>query len=76
MKCCKDCAHYTDAHYSRVYVTPACTQRGQDSAAYMRQHVCGVEEARLYQPRDDQPGNMGSQQWKNKPNENQPGPQR
>lgn len=50
---CINCAHYADAHYSKTYQSPTCTQRGQDSAAYMREFVCGVEEARLFQPRPE-----------------------
>ena len=49
MKCCKDCKHFTDAHYSNTYISPTCTQRGTDSAVYMRQHVCGVENPTLYE---------------------------
>ena len=53
MKCCKDCKHFTDGHYSKTYISPTCTQRGTDSAAYMREHVCGIDQARLFQPRPE-----------------------
>lgn len=52
MKHCCECRHFTDAHYSKIYITATCTQRGTDSAVYMRQYVCGVEEARLYEPKE------------------------
>ena len=52
-RCCINCRHFRDAHYSKTYIRPQCTQRGTDSAAYMRQYVCGVDEARLYQPRPE-----------------------
>ena len=51
MKCCIDCKHFRDAHYSKTYISPQCTQRGTDSAAYMRAFVCGVDEALLYEPK-------------------------
>lgn len=51
---CKDCAHYTDAHFSRVYVTPICTVHGGDDCAYMRHWVCGIEDARLYEPKTNE----------------------
>lgn len=43
MKYCIDCRHFADAHHSKVYISPQCTQRGTDSAAYMRQYVCGLD---------------------------------
>lgn len=63
MKCCKNCKHFQDAHYSRTYISPICTAHGGDDAGFFRQYVCGVDEARLYQPKLDknstpkQPGN-------------------
>lgn len=50
MKCCKDCKHFTDGHFSKTYISPTCTVRGTDSAAYMRECICGVDEARLWEP--------------------------
>lgn len=47
---CVSCRHFADAHYSKVYITPTCTQRGTDSAAYMRQYVCGLD-GHLYEPK-------------------------
>lgn len=51
MKCCKDCRHFRDAHYSKTYITPRCTQRGDDDAMYMRAYVCTLE-ALLYEPKE------------------------
>lgn len=51
MKCCKDCQHFRDGHYSRVYITPRCTVLGDDAASYMRKHVCGIDEPRHWQPK-------------------------
>ena len=51
MKLCKDCRHFTDAHYSKVYITPICTVHGGDEATFMRGYICGVDEARLYEPK-------------------------
>lgn len=53
MKSCIDCKHFTDGHYSKTYISPTCTQRGQDSAAYMRQYVCGIDDAKLWEPKDE-----------------------
>lgn len=50
---CCNCRWFRDAHYHKTYISPQCTQRGTDSAAYMRQYVCGLDEARLYQPRPE-----------------------
>lgn len=49
---CVSCRHFTDAHYSKTYISPTCQARGQDAAAYMRAYVCGVDEARLYEPKE------------------------
>lgn len=46
---CKDCAHYTDAHFSRVYVTPICTVHGGDDCAFMRSYVCTLD-GKLWEP--------------------------
>lgn len=54
MKSCVDCKHFTDGHYSKVYISPMCTKRGTDSAAYMRQYVCGIDEATFYEPKTRQ----------------------
>lgn len=58
-KACISCKHFRDAHYSKVYISPTCTQRGQDSAAYMRQYVCGIDEARLHEPKTDETSTVG-----------------
>lgn len=50
MKCCKQCKHFQDAHYSRTYISPVCIAHGGDDAVFMRQYICGLDEARLYQP--------------------------
>ena len=52
--CCKDCRNFTDAHFSKVYITPICTAHGGDDAMFMRGYICGVEEARLFQPITEQ----------------------
>lgn len=51
-RCCITCRWFRDAHYSKTYISPMCTQRGTDSAVYMRLNVCGVDEARLYEPKE------------------------
>jgi len=48
--CCKDCRHFTDAKFSRVYVTPICLAHGGDDAMFMRRYICGLDEAKLFQP--------------------------
>lgn len=53
MKCCKDCKHFQDANYSRIYISPVCLAHGGDDAAFMRKYLCGIEDARLYQPRPE-----------------------
>ena len=53
MKCCKDCKHFQDGHYSRTYISPICTAHGGDDAGFFRQYVCGIDEARLFQPRPE-----------------------
>jgi hypothetical protein len=45
---CISCKHFRDAHYSKTYISPQCTARGADSAAYMRQYICGLD-GRLYE---------------------------
>lgn len=50
MKCCKQCKHFQDAHYSRTYISPICTAHGGDDASFFRQYICGIEEARLWEP--------------------------
>lgn len=51
MKCCKDCRHFRDANHSKVYITPRCAVLGDDDARHIRQYVCGIEDARLYEPK-------------------------
>ena len=53
MKCCKNCKHFQDAHYSRTYISPICTAHGGDDAGFFRRYVCGIDAARLYQPRPE-----------------------
>ena len=48
MNCCIQCKHFKDAEYSRTYVCPRCTVRGDDDCAYMRQNVCGLD-GKLYE---------------------------
>lgn len=50
---CCECAHFRDAKMHRTYKTPRCTANGDDDCAYMRNWVCGIDEARLYQPRPE-----------------------
>lgn len=50
-RCCVACRWFKDAHYSRTYVTPRCTVRGDDDAAYMRQSICGLD-GQLFEARD------------------------
>ena len=42
-RCCITCKHFRDAQYSKAYITPRCTQRGDDAAMWMRQNICGLE---------------------------------
>ena len=51
MNHCITCRWFRDAHYSRTYISPRCTVRGDDDCAYMRQYVCGLDEARLWESR-------------------------
>jgi hypothetical protein len=48
MKHCKDCKHFTDAHYNRTYISPVCLVHGGDDAAFMRQYICTLD-AKLFQ---------------------------
>ena len=50
-KCCKDCRHFSDAHYNRTYVSPVCIAHGGDDASFMRQYICGIDKARLFEPK-------------------------
>ena len=59
-KACISCRHFRDAHYSKTYISPQCTQRGTDSAAYMRAFVCGVENPTLFEPRAPKPEREGA----------------
>jgi hypothetical protein len=54
MKLCINCQHFRDGHYSKTYITPRCQVRGDDDAAYMREHVCGLD-GKLYEPVADLP---------------------
>lgn len=47
---CYECKWFRDANLDRTYITPQCTQRGTDSAAYMRQHIYGLDGS-LYEPK-------------------------
>ena len=47
---CISCKHFRDANFSKTYISPQCTQRGTDSAAYMRQFICGVDNPTFYEP--------------------------
>jgi len=51
-KCCVTCRFFKDAAYSKTYITPRCTQRGDDDCAYMRQNICGLSGS-LYEARTD-----------------------
>lgn len=48
---CCECAHFRDAKMHRTYKTPRCTANGDDDCAYMRNWVCGIDEARLWESR-------------------------
>jgi hypothetical protein len=52
VKHCVECKHFADAHHNKTYVTPRCTAQGDNDAMFMRQRICGVVEAILYQPKD------------------------
>ena len=43
--------YFQDAHYNRTYITPVCLAHGGDDAAFFRQYICGIEKARLYEPK-------------------------
>ena len=47
---CKDCRWFKDAN-SRVYIDPRCTRLGDEDAKIIRLYVCGVVEARMYEPK-------------------------
>jgi len=49
---CINCKWFKDGAFSRVYISPQCNQRGQDSAAFMREFVCGLE-GKLWESSDD-----------------------
>lgn len=53
MRACKDCKHFQDACYSRTYIVPICLAHGGDDASFMRKYICGIDEAKLYQPRPE-----------------------
>ena len=48
---CVSCRHFTDGHYSRVYITPRCTVLGNDAAMYMRRKVCGIDDPKHWEPK-------------------------
>lgn len=50
MNCCKDCKHFKDGS-GRVYIEPRCTALGDEDARVIRQYVCGITEARLWESR-------------------------
>ena len=54
MNHCITCRWYKDGHYHKVYVSPRCTVNGDDDCAYMRNWVCGLDGARLYQRKIDE----------------------
>lgn len=47
---CVSCRYFTDGHYSRTYISPICIAHGGDEATFMRDYICGIDEARLYEP--------------------------
>ena len=50
-KFCIQCKHFRDGNFNQyTYIAPECTQRGQDSAAFMREFVCGLDGT-LYEPK-------------------------
>lgn len=51
---CCNCRWFLDSQMHRTYKTTRCTVRGDDDCAYMRQSVCGVDEARLYEPKTNE----------------------
>jgi hypothetical protein len=53
-KACIDCKHFTDANYSRTYISPICIVHGGDDAMFMRSYVCGLE-GKLYQQKEPSP---------------------
>lgn len=52
MNCCITCKHFRDAEYSKTYITPRCTQRGDDAAMWMRANLCGLD-GKLYEAKPD-----------------------
>lgn len=60
-KACINCKHFRDGNFNKyTYINPECTQRGTDSAAYMRAFVCGVENPTLFEPRAPKPEREGA----------------
>lgn len=51
-KYCVSCQHFKDARLHPVYITPRCTVRGDDDCSFMRAHVCGLEDAGLYESKE------------------------
>jgi hypothetical protein len=50
-KCCIHCKYFRDGNFNQyTYISPECTQRGQDSAAFMREFICGLD-GRLFEPK-------------------------
>ena len=63
MKTCVTCKHFRDAHYSKVYITPRCTIRGDDDAMWMRSHLCGLD-GEFHQPKhSEDTGNPVDKEW-------------
>ena len=52
MDYCFQCKWFADAKLHNTYVSPRCTVRGDDDCAYVRSHVCGVDDAILYEPKE------------------------
>lgn len=48
---CVQCKWFKDGQLHHTYISPRCTVRGDDDCAYMRSHVCGLDEATLYEPK-------------------------
>ena len=50
MRTCISCRWFRDGQFNHTYITPRCTQRGDDDCAYMRQFVCGLDGELWEQP--------------------------
>lgn len=47
---CINCKWFKDGAFSKVYITPRCTVRADEDAAYMRKYVCGLD-GEFYEPK-------------------------